>query len=146
MMLVAAYCAGLRIGEIVRLNVEDFDANDRSIEIRGTKFFKSRRLPLSDSVVAAFQSYLGARQQAGAATKPDVLLIWHQRPAGRYSHLKGRDLLVRILRRTELKPANGAQGTPHSRYEARLRHEPYARVVLRRRRYPIVPPMGHSPA
>jgi hypothetical protein len=54
LMLVMAYCAGLRIGEIVGLNVGDFDANDGSIEIRGTKFFKSRRLPLADSVVAAF--------------------------------------------------------------------------------------------
>jgi site-specific recombinase XerD len=110
MMLVMAYCAGLRIGEIVRLNVEDFDANDRSIEIRGTKFFKSRRLPLSDSVASAFQSYLGARQQAGAPTKPDAPLFWHPRPAGRYSHSKGRDLLVRILRRAGLKPATGRRG------------------------------------
>ena len=46
MMLVLAYCAGLRIGEIVRLNVGDFDGDDRTIEIRRTKFFKSRRLPL----------------------------------------------------------------------------------------------------
>ena len=29
MMLVLAYCAGLRIGEIVRLNVGDFDVDDR---------------------------------------------------------------------------------------------------------------------
>jgi len=66
-MLALAYCAGLRIGEIVRLNVGDFDIDDRVIEIRGTKFFKSRRLPLSDSVVAALQSYLRARKEAGAA-------------------------------------------------------------------------------
>ena len=46
-MLVLAYCAGLRIGEIVRLNVGDVDLEERAIEIRGTKFFKSRRLPLS---------------------------------------------------------------------------------------------------
>jgi integrase len=32
-----AYCAGLRIGEVVRLNVGDFDVDDRTIEIRGTK-------------------------------------------------------------------------------------------------------------
>ena len=62
MMLVLAYCAGLRIGEIVRLNVGDFDPEDRSIEIRGAKFFKSRRLPLSNSVVAALQAYLDARK------------------------------------------------------------------------------------
>jgi integrase len=68
MMLVLAYCVGLRIGEIVRLNVGDFEIGDRVIEIRGTKFFKSRRLPLSDSVVAALQSYLRARKEAGAST------------------------------------------------------------------------------
>ena len=55
MMLVLAYCAGLRIGEILRLNVGDFDGDDRTIEIRRTKFFKSRRLPLTDSVAAALQ-------------------------------------------------------------------------------------------
>ena len=65
MMLVLAYCAGLRIGEIVRLNVGDFNIDDRVIEVRGTKFFKSRRLPLSDSAVAALQSYLAARKGGG---------------------------------------------------------------------------------
>jgi len=53
MMLVLAYCVGLRIGETVRLNVGDFDPDDRTIEIRCSKFFKSRRLPLSGSVDAA---------------------------------------------------------------------------------------------
>jgi len=65
-MLVLAYCAGLRIGEVVRLNVGDFNIDDRVIEVHGTKFFKSRRLPLSDSAVAALQSYLTARKGAGA--------------------------------------------------------------------------------
>lgn len=110
MMLVLAYCAGLRIGEIVRLDVGDFDADDRTIEIRGTKFFKSRRLPLSNSVVAALQKYLGARKEAGAPTKPDNPMFWHPSPAGRYSHSMGRDLLVRVLRRAGLKPATGRMG------------------------------------
>ena len=70
MMLVLAYCAGLRLGEIVRLNVSDFDVDDRVIEIRLTKFFKSRRLPLSDSVVAALQSYLDARNRRGHPRAP----------------------------------------------------------------------------
>jgi len=110
MMLVLAYCAGLRIGEIVRLNLGDFDIDDRTVEIRGTKFFKSRRLPLSDSVVAALQSYLRARKEAGASMAPDAALFWHQQAGGRYSRDRAGKLLVRVLRRAKLKPAPGRTG------------------------------------
>ena len=110
MMLVLAYCAGLRIGEIVRLNLGDFDIDDRTIEIRGTKFFKSRRLPLSDSVVAALQSYLTARKEAGASMAPDAALFWHQQAGGRYSRDRAGKLLARVLRQAKLKPAPGRTG------------------------------------
>lgn len=109
-MLVLAYCAGLRIGEIVRLNVGDFDGDDRTIEIRRTKFFKSRRLPLSDSVVAALLSYLEARRQAGAPTTLDAPLFWHRQAAGRYSRGMAESLLIRVLRCAKLKPAPGRTG------------------------------------
>jgi integrase/recombinase XerD len=110
MMLVLSYCVGLRISETLRLNVGDFDGEDRTIEIRDTKFFKSRRLPLSDSVVAALQSYLGARKQAGAPTNPDAALFWHQHVAGRYSPAMAESLLAGVLRGAGLKPATGRIG------------------------------------
>ena len=110
MMLVLAYCAGLRIGEIVRLDVGDFDVDDRTLDIRGTKFFKSRRLPLSDSVVATLQSYLGARKRAGAPTTSDAALFWHPGAVGRYSRTRACSLLVSVLRRAGLKPATGRVG------------------------------------
>jgi integrase/recombinase XerD len=110
MMLVLAYCAGLRIGEVVRLNVGDFNVDDHVIEVRGTKFFKSRRLPLSDSAVAALQSYLTARKGAGASMAPDAALFWHQQAGGRYSRDRAGKLLVRVLRRAKLKPAPGRVG------------------------------------
>jgi integrase/recombinase XerD len=110
MMLVLAYCAGLRIGEIVRLNVGDFDVHARTIEIPRTKFFKSRRLPLSGSVVAALRSYFDARKEAGAPTNPDAALFWHQRVAGRYSRVMAGSLLVGVLRRAGLKPPTGYIG------------------------------------
>ena len=88
-MLVLAYCAGLRIGEILRLNVGDFDGDDRTIEIRRTKFFKSRRLPLADTVATALQTYLDARTQARAPPTPDSALFWHRQAAGRYSRGMG---------------------------------------------------------
>jgi integrase/recombinase XerD len=109
-MLVLAYCAGLRIGEIVRLNVGDVDVEDRAIEIRDTKFFKSRRLPVSESVAAAIRSYLAAREQAGAPREPYAALFWHQQVAGRYSYVMAGKLLVRVFRRAGIKPEKGRIG------------------------------------
>jgi integrase len=110
MMLLLAYCSGLRIGEIVRLNVGDFDIDDRIIEVRGTKFFKSRSLPLSDSVFATLQLYLSARKEAGASMALNAALFWHQQVGGRYSRDRAGKLLTRVLRRAKLKPAPGRMG------------------------------------
>jgi integrase len=81
-----------------------------AIEIRCTKFFKSRRLPLAPSVMAALKAYLDARQKAGAPTGPAAGLFWHQQSAGRYSHVMAGKLLVRVLRRAGLKPSPGKIG------------------------------------
>lgn len=111
-MLVLAYCSGLRLGEIVRLNVSDVDLETRTIEIRQTKFFKTRRLPLSNSVAAALQSYLDARRQAGAPMEPPAGLFWHwhNRGPGRYSYVMTEKLLVRIFRNAGSKPKKGKKG------------------------------------
>jgi integrase/recombinase XerD len=109
-MLVLAYCAGLRIGEIVRLNVGDVDLEDAAIDIRGTKFFKSRRLPLSDSAASALRSYLDARNQTGAPTERSAGLFWHQQRAARYSRVMAAVLLVRVFRRAGIKPEKGKIG------------------------------------
>jgi len=109
-MLVLAYCAGLRIGEIVRLNVDDIDLRDGTIDVRDTKFFKARRLPLASSVVSALRDYLAARKQAGAPTEPMSGLFWHTQSPGRYSRVTAQMLLVSILRRAGLKPEKGYAG------------------------------------
>lgn len=112
MMLVLAYCAGLRLGEIVRLNVGDFDVDNGTIEIRLSKFFKSRRLPLSDSVAAALKAYLAARKQSDAATSPDSAFFWHQQAAGRYSIVRAGSMLTAVLRRAKLKPLALPRSSP----------------------------------
>src|SRR5208283_4192132 len=58
--LVLAYCAGLRLGELARLNLGDIDLVSGAITIRETKFFKSRILPLTGSALAALREYLEA--------------------------------------------------------------------------------------
>lgn len=109
-MLVLAYCAGLRLGEIIHLNLGDVHFGDETIEIRDTKFFKSRRLPLARSTMSALRQYLDARRQAGAPDVPMSGLFWHPKASGRYSRVTAGMLLRRVLRRAELKPAKGRSG------------------------------------
>ena len=109
-MLVLAYCAGLRLGELVRLDLGDVDLGTGAITIRQTKFFKSRILPLTNSVVAAVREYLDARRSAGAPLVDSSALFWHAQRGARYSRVMTEQLLVRVLRRAGLKPERGRVG------------------------------------
>lgn len=109
-MLVLAYCAGLRLGEIVRLELGDLHFEAGEIEIRQTKFFKSRTLPLTDSVMAALREYLEARRRAGAPQDGSSGLFWHEGRAGRYGYMTAEELLVCVLRRAGVKPERGRVG------------------------------------
>jgi integrase/recombinase XerD len=109
-MLVLAYCAGLRISEIVHLDLGDVNLNDGEIAIRDTKFFKSRILPLSNSALAALGEFLDARRLAGAPQHGSSGLFWHEQHSGRYSQVMTEKLLVRVLRRAGMKPDTGRVG------------------------------------
>jgi integrase/recombinase XerD len=109
-MLALAYCAGLRIGEIAALTLRDIDTKHGIIEIRKTKFFKTRRLPLATRVVAALSSYLAVREKAGAPTGPDAPLWWTPRRRKGYTYGQLEKLLTWIIRRAGLKPARGREG------------------------------------
>lgn len=107
-MLVLAYCAGLRLGEIVRLRLEDVDLANAAIEIRDSKFFKSRRLPLSSTAVRAVKDYLLARRQAHMPTDPDAPLFCHDH--GGYHYVTTGHLLRLVIRRAGLKTEKGRPG------------------------------------
>lgn len=109
-MFVLAYCAGLRLGEILRLNVGDVLLAESAIEIRNTKFFKSRRLPLADSVFSALRDYLDARRHAGGPADSASPLFWHEKGDGRYSMTRAEKILVAVLRRSGLKTGPGRTG------------------------------------
>jgi integrase/recombinase XerD len=107
-MLVVAYCAGLRLAEIVGLELRDVDFEDGTIEVRDTKFFKSRRLPVSSSAVAALRNYLVARRRAGASQEPQAAVFVHER--GGYSHITAGALLRDVIRRAGLRTGHGRGG------------------------------------
>ncbi len=109
-MLLLAYCAGLRGGEIVRLRLGDVGLREETIDIRETKFFKHRRLPLAPGVMAALRHYLSLRESAGAPTKSESPLFWSPQRGRGYCIGGVRLVLTDVLRRAGVKPARGAVG------------------------------------
>jgi integrase len=107
-MLLLGYCAGLRIGEIVGLDLKDVDLDDATIEIRDTKFFKSRRLPLSSSALTALREYVEARRKAGVSADPDAPLFCHEK--GGYSYVAAEGLLRGVIQNAGLRPKIGRGG------------------------------------
>jgi integrase len=102
--IVLGYCVGLRFGEIVRLTLGDIDLASQTIEIRETKFFKSRRLPVTDTVKNALARYLKERRMAGAPVDSSAPLFWYARSAKEYRYPTIHALLVQVIRRAGLKP------------------------------------------
>ena len=109
-MIVLAYCAALRLGELGHLTVGDVDVPSGLLTVRNTKFFKSRRLPLDPSTIQALEDYLADRRLAGGPTHPEAPLFWHEARQGGYSRAAVAGLLVRALRAAGLKPARGKVG------------------------------------
>jgi len=107
-MLVVAYCAGLRLGEIVGLELRDIDLQEGTIDVRDTKFFKSRRLPLSPSAITALRNYLFARREAGASQETQAPLFVHEK--GGYSQITAGALLKNVIRRAGLNTHRGRGG------------------------------------
>ena len=107
-MLALAYCAGLRLGEIVRLKLRDIDLQAGTIEVRDTKFFKSRQLPVSPSAVAALREYIVARRKAGASQESEAPVFVHEK--GGYSQITAGALLRSVIRRAGLNTRRGRGG------------------------------------
>jgi integrase/recombinase XerD len=57
-LLLFLYGTGMRIGEAIRLRLADVDLDAAVITIRGTKFYKSRLVPLGRDVARLLQEYL----------------------------------------------------------------------------------------
>jgi len=109
-MLLLAYCAGLRIQEVVNLNLGDVDLTDGTLEIRNSKSFRSRRLPLPPGVVKVLRDYIEERRKVGAPMDPETGLFWQTLRSKRYSKKAAQTLLVTVLRRSGIKSGRGRVG------------------------------------
>jgi integrase len=68
-IVLLLYSTGLRAGEVSRLCIGDVDLAARTLFVRETKFFKSRLVPISESLAVELATYLEKRG-ALAATSP----------------------------------------------------------------------------
>ena len=77
--IVLLYTTGMRIGELLRLVVGDFDSREGTLLVRASKFHKSRILPLPQGVIHELEHYLQVRRRHNLATLPDTPFIWNRR-------------------------------------------------------------------
>jgi integrase/recombinase XerD len=109
LVLVLLYTAGLRIGEVMRLEVRDYDAAAATLIIRETKFAKTRLVALSTSAKKVLDAYLVRRRKLRLRCEPTDPLRCS--PANRAPCVGGTQAgLTSLMRRCGMKPARGRCG------------------------------------
>ena len=81
--VVLLYTTGLRIGELLRLVIGDFDPREGTLLVRASKFHKSRVLPLPHDVMHELKHHLQVRRQHNLPMLSATPLIWNRRHGGK---------------------------------------------------------------
>ena len=76
----------MRVGEALRLRLADVDLDNGVITIRGTKFYKSRLVPLGSDVVRVLRKYLATPGRWNQHYEP----FFQSRQHKRLGHIYGR--------------------------------------------------------
>jgi integrase/recombinase XerD len=74
-MIALLAVTGLRIGEAIRLDVDDLDPQRGVLVVREGKFAKTRQLPLHASTVAALADYLRRRERLCPRPRTPALFL-----------------------------------------------------------------------
>jgi integrase/recombinase XerD len=71
------FTTGIRRGELLGLTLGDYNRRESTLHIRETKFYKSRLLPINDSIAQEMDQCLHARVRRRLPVSPDTALIWN---------------------------------------------------------------------
>lgn len=106
-ILELLYASGLRVGELVNLDIEDVDLSARTVRVMG-KGRKERIVPMGEKAVAAIAGYL--EQRAALVPSGSVeRAIFVNRRGGRLTARSVERLLAKYIRRSGLQKSV----TPH---------------------------------
>ena len=102
LLISLLYTTGMRLGEALKLELRDIDQKQQVLHIRKTKFFKSRLVPLSASMMKQLESYLQLRRRSGAPIDPGSPLLQNPHRKGPYSKSAVRGTFHNLLQRAGL--------------------------------------------
>ena len=123
-ILLLLYGAGLRISEALSLTIADVDLVGGQLEIRETKFYKSRLVPICLQLKQAMARYAQYRREARHAEAPEAPFF-----VGRTGHALEIPTLQQAFR--SLRVHAGIHRTDGARYQPRLHDLRHAAAVNR---------------
>ncbi len=71
------FTTGIRRGELLALRLGDYSQQESTLHIRATKFYKSRLLPINDSIADEIDRCLRARIRRKLPVSSDTAFIWN---------------------------------------------------------------------
>lgn len=109
-LILVLYCTGMRLGEAVRLCMEDVDLRRAVLTIRSSKG-RSRILAIRDDLVAELRQYLRCREEVLVASDVGTsTALFVRRDGSALTLHAASDALRRLLRELGLKPPRGRSG------------------------------------
>jgi integrase/recombinase XerD len=121
------FTIGIRRGELLALTLGDYDRRESTLHVRETKFYKSRLLPINESIVEEMERYLRARARRKLPMSADTALIWNAAwGGGAYSATALRQAIQPLLRKCGITTAKGGFPRIHD-----LRHSFAVNALLR---------------
>lgn len=106
-LILILYCTGLRLGEAVRLQLQDVDLERQLFIVRESKG-KTRLVPFRTDLAQALKGYLSERQRIAPTPDEGALLV--RLSGDRLPVNVASEAIRRLLRKIGLKPAKGRLG------------------------------------
>lgn len=117
-LLLLLYGAGLRRGEALSLTLADTDLRAAVLTVRGTKFDKTRLVPLGPQLARAMQAYAAQRQARGASQARQAPFFVNRDGTPLAARTVSK-AFVQLRRAAGVGHANGAHSPPRMH---KLRH------------------------
>lgn len=122
-LLLLLYATGLRISEALHLNLADVDLNERVLQVRETKFYKTRLVPIGTDLTEVLREYALQRFKR-PPLDPDAPFLLTRR-SQRLSRAGAEEAFKQLREQAEVRRVDGA------RYQPRLHDMRHAFAVTR---------------